>query len=88
MGGGAPSSLEVWSGCSLPGENRMLWHWVPTKTVSRSWVLQFPLIPLPCPLGWGSWLPVPGSGQHCSQSLSVPWNTVQGCNFGIGLVDL
>lgn len=48
----------------------MLWHWVPTKDSVKELGSPIPhLVPLSLPLGWGSWLPVPG--QHCSQSLSA-----------------
>lgn len=80
MGGGAPSSLEMWGGCLLPGEYRVLWHWVPTKDSSKE--PNSPLHP-PFPAPWGR-----GPGSQCqdqantAHSPGLPWSRVQGGIWG------
>lgn len=58
-----PSSLEMWGGCSLPGEYRMLWHWVPTKDSSKE--PNSPLHP-PFPAPWGG-----GPGSQCQDQANT-----------------
>lgn len=84
MGGGAPSSLDVWSGCSLPGENRMLWHWVSTKDGSKE--LGAPishLIPLSLPPGVGVLAPSARTRPILPTSPCLPWSRVQGGSLGL-----
>lgn len=71
-----PSSLEMWGGCSLPGEYRMLWHWVPTKDSSKE--PNSPLHPsFPAP--WGGVLaPSARIRPTLAHSPGLPWSRVQG----------